>query len=189
MKLSVYSLLVAVSLGVSLASSAHAQSSSVFNSTNATGSFIQSFEGYFVSFNTNAAQAAQFENVRGTIWTGAEYQSGVNIDSVLGIEYEPWTNKNLFIGSVTRNAGIAGVIVSQEIDFGIHIKKFDTEIGLGVGGGFDFAHHSGMGDIFADIKKSVTAHTFAGLRLTEMLNFHGSTPAVPIIGPVAGFTF
>lgn len=150
-------------------------------------SFITSVEKYFSSQNTNAAEAVQFDTVRGTIWTGAEYQSGVNIDSTLCIEYRPFTN--LSVGSLTRNAGIAGTIDGEQIDLGWNINKFDTQLTLGVGGGYDFYHKDGVVAVYGEIKKALTAHTFAGMRLEEDLNFHGGTPPVPIVGVFAGFTF
>lgn len=182
-------LISVLTLATGLIAAAPAQAQST-NTTQVTpSSFFTSVESYFTAQNTNAAEAVQFDSVRGAIWTGAEYQSGVNIDSVLGIEYQPFTNLNLSIGSVTRNAAIAGTIDAEQIDLGWNINKADTQLTLGVGGGYDFHNSEGVVAVYGEVKKALTAHTYAGLRLEEDLNFRGGTPPVPIVGVFAGFTF
>jgi hypothetical protein len=152
--------------------------------------FFQDIGAYFSSFNTNLTTFTDTNNFHGVVWAGADYQSGVNIASSLGVEYPFY--KSLTAISVTRNADVAGAILSEQADLGVSITHFDTQLTLGGGLGYCFASVGDLkpglyGSIFAEAKKAMTDNTFAGMRLED--DFSGKTPNVPVLSVFVGFRF
>jgi hypothetical protein len=147
-------------------------------------SFFTTVAGYFTTFNTNLATFTDTNNFHGTVWAGADYQSGV------GVEYPFY--KGLTLVSVTRNADVAGTILSQQGDLAITITHYDTQLSLGAGLGYCFANAGDLrpglfGSVFAEAKKALTDNTFAGVRLED--DFSGKTPSIPVVSIFAGFRF
>jgi hypothetical protein len=175
--------------------SASAQTSTVFNSTNepiasappdSIPSFFSSIGNYFGHYNTNPTNAIQFASARMTLWTGADYQQGVNVDSVAGVEFRPFTNYPVSIASVTRNAAIAGTVDSEQFDVQYDINHYDTQLSLGVGGGENFLNKTPFVSVYVEVKKALTANTFAGIRAEEDVNISGSGRNVPLVAAIVG---
>lgn len=160
--------------------------------------FLNTALGYFTSHNPDLTNA--FNGI-GEAWTGADYQNEVNISSSVGLEYNLIRKPtyNLAIESVTRNAGIAGVIVSEQA--GPKFKLIvggDTEVGIFIEGGYGVSTEGdikGLHDPFAaiglDIKKALTQNTFAGLRFEQDFTFQksGLGKSNPVISAIVGFKF
>lgn len=79
--------------------------------------FFSSVGNYLTSSNPNLPIHGQAE-----IGLGLAYQSGVNIASDLSARYKisVSTNSGVLLESVTRNAGVNGVIVSEQAGFGYY---------------------------------------------------------------------
>lgn len=145
---------------------------------------------YFTSFNTNLPTFQT--NYHGCAWAGADYQSGVNIASSLGLEYGLY--KSVSVESVTRNAAIAGTILSEEVALGVNYTVYDTQLTGGAGVGDNFASvgstKSGLyGVIFAEAKKALTQTTFAGTRLEAEIQGAGKAATIPVLTVFVGFKF
>ena len=165
------------------------------NSTNAAPEqFWDTALGYFSSFNTNLTTFSA-TNWHGNVWAGADYQSGVNVASSLGVEYGFY--KSLTLESVTRNAAIAGTILSEQAGLGVNFVMFDTQLTVGGGIGDAFAavgtQPSGLyGSLFGEVKKAMTQTTFAGMRLETEVPFRskaGAAPVTPVLSVFVGFRF
>ncbi len=159
----------------------------------APGSFMGSVGLYFSSSNPSLPIKGSAE-----VSLGMAYQAGVNIASDFGIRYKfgaSTTNgsSGFFAESVTRNAGVAGVIVSEELGGGYYIipaSTPDIELSGGVLGGYRFDTEAGAATIYADVRKSLTPNTFAGVRLAyEWDSIHATAQATPVLTAETGFTF
>jgi hypothetical protein len=178
--------------------SVHAQSLSSTNAaTGGTESFStapnpQTFFGtvgdYVTSSNPNLPIRGQAE-----IALGLAYQSGVNIASDFSARYKITvsTNSGVLLESVTRNAGINGVIVSEQAGLGyyyIPVTTPDIELSAGLLGGYRFDTRSAAFTAYLDVRKSLTQNTFAGLRMAFEQDGSGS-PNAPVLTAYTGFSF
>ena len=156
--------------------------------TNATpptpDSFVKTVENYFTSFDTNLDLTFGATNYRGSVIVGADYVQSVNISSSLGISYD--IGKGFSAESTTRNAGIAGVILSQQAGIGYNLVIHDLKITGFIEPGYDFNSRQVYGAIGARLSKALTTHTFAGIGLEEHI---GSRVSTPILSVFTGFTF
>jgi hypothetical protein len=167
----------------------------------AGGSFFNSVEGYFASFNTNLD--ASTSAARGSLWTGADSIQGGNVAlaNSLGLSYNLYqpSNSPVRIGfeSVTRNSGVAGTLVSEqagpELKFIIH----DVTLTAYADGLYDFAAQDTKNakgktvsadrigvEIGLRLQKQLTEHTFAGTGIGARLPKNQQVFQV-----FAGFTF
>ena len=153
------------------------------------GNFLQSVILYFSSPGTN--QTFQ-TNDTFDIWTGAEYVNNLNTAATLGISWNAWhfapsTTGGMCLGveSQTRNAGIAGTILSQGI--GVNIQKvwYDTKLEGFFEGEKNFAINKYCGELGVRIFKALTPNTFAGFGISEFM-FGGATSKVPNMLVFAG---
>lgn len=186
MKNTIVSLTLAVALLTAGAFAASAQTAT--NQPPASpGSFFNTAESYFTTFNTNLDVTFGSTNYRGSVIIGADYVQSVNISSSLSLSYDlPFAWKGVSAESTTRNAGIAGVILSQQCGVGYNIVVHDTKLTAFMEGGYDFNASKPYVAIGARISKALTEHTFAGIGLEGHFNGHVSTPILSIF---TGFTF
>ena len=173
---------------------AAAQSITVTNASGGTTtinnpqSFFGSVGGYFTSSNTNLPFKGTAE-----IALGMAYQSGVNIASDFDARYKfaLTTNSGVLLESVTRNAGVDGVIVSEQAGIGyyyIPVSTPDLELSAGLLGGYRFDVSQGAITGYLDARKSLTENTFAGVRIAY--EYDGSaSPGSPVLTAYTGFTF
>ena len=173
---------------------AAAQSITVTNASGGTTtinnpqSFFGSVGGYFTSSNTNLPFKGTAE-----IALGMAYQSGVNIASDFDARYKfaLTTNSGVLLESVTRNAGVDGVIVSEQAGIGyyyIPVSTPDLELSAGLLGGYRFDLSQGAFTAYLDARKSLTENTFAGVRIAY--EYDGSaSPGSPVLTAYTGFTF
>ena len=173
---------------------AAAQSITVTNASGGTTtinnpqSFFGSVGGYFTSSNTNLPFKGTAE-----IALGMAYQSGVNIASDFDARYKfaLTTNSGVLLESVTRNAGVDGVIVSEQAGIGyyyIPVSTPDLELSAGLLGGYRFDISQGAFTAYLDARKSLTENTFAGVRIAY--EYDGSaSPGSPVLTAYTGFTF
>jgi hypothetical protein len=173
---------------------AAAQSITVTNASGGTTtinnpqSFFGSVGGYFTSSNTNLPFKGTAE-----IALGMAYQSGVNIASDFDARYKfaLTTNSGVLLESVTRNAGVDGVIVSEQAGIGyyyIPVSTPDLELSAGLLGGYRFDVSQGAFTAYLDARKSLTENTFAGMRIAY--EYDGSaSPGSPVLTAYTGFTF
>jgi hypothetical protein len=151
-------------------------------------SFFGSVGGYFTSSNTNLPFKGTAE-----IALGMAYQSGVNIASDFDARYKfaITTNSGVLLESATRNAGVDGVIVSEQAGIGyyyIPVSTPDLELSAGLLGGYRFDISQGAFTAYLDARKSLTENTFAGVRIAY--EYDGSaSPGSPVLTAYTGFTF
>ena len=153
--------------------------------------FLTTAVGYVSSFNTNYnfTTNSQYE-----VWTGVSYQSGVNLGAVIGAEAKPFKSVPwLMLGEVSTLAPQVGTIATEEIDLGYSAHYIDTEFSFGLCG-VDKFHADGLGypaglrgGALVEIKKDLSANTYAGVRLNETFGKgHGEQPPCTFF---AGFKF
>jgi hypothetical protein len=161
-------------------------------SSNAPSSSAESFFGtvgsYFTSSNPNLP-------IKGTaeIALGLAYQSGVNIASDFDVRYKfaLGTNSGVMVESVTRNAGIDGIIVSEQAGaayYYIPAATPDMELSAGLLAGYRFDVSRVAFTAYLDARKSLTPNTFAGARLAYE-NDGDASPSAPVLTAYTGFTF
>ncbi len=187
--------MLAILAATSLAATAGAQSS--VTETNASGgtttvsnpqTFFGTVGSYFTTSNTNLPFKGTAE-----IALGLAYQSGVNIASDFDVRYKfaVTTNSGVILESVTRNAGVNGIIVSEQAGVGyyyIPVTTPDIELSAGLLGGYRFDVSRAALTAYLDARKSLTANTFAGVRLAY--EYDGSaSPNSPVLTAYTGFTF
>ena len=173
---------------------AAAQSITITNASGGTTtinnpqSFFGSVGGYFTSSNTNLPFKGTAE-----IALGMAYQSGVNIASDFDARYKfaLTPNSGILLESVTRNAGVDGVIVSEQAGIGYYylpVSTPDLELSAGLLGGYRFDVSQGAITAYFDARKSLTENTFAGVRIAY--EYDGSaSPGSPVLTAYTGFTF
>ncbi len=148
-------------------------------------SFFQSVGSYFTSNDTNL----DLSTGKAELWTGMAYQSGVNFAADLGIRYKlskPGAASGVALESVTRNAGIAGTIVSQNIGVAYCIYNHAIELSGGLDVGYRFDEYKPDLSVFLDARKALTVNTFAGLRLAVESDFRHQ-PLAPVFSVLVGF--
>jgi hypothetical protein len=150
------------------------------NADTTPGGFLSSVQNYFTTMDTNSTT---FVNRNFDLWTGAEYVQGVNTASSLGLEYK--ISGSFSFESVTRNAGIAGIILSQQGGFGYSLTRYDTKLTGYIDGGYDFNGKRPYAEVGARIKKAATKNTYFGIGISTRYP-GGRTPSV---GLFTGFTF
>lgn len=178
---------IAVLLIASACLCAQAQTNSNTSPTEQT--FLQSFEGYFGSFNTNNASTFG-TNDTFDVWTGAEYVNNQNTAASLGISWNAFKVSQETIGleSVTRNAGINGVILSQSAGVNLQKVYVDTKFEAYVDGGYDFSLKKPVAEVGARVFKALTANTYAGIGIGERFG-SGQVSSFPVLSVFAGFKF
>ena len=170
----------------------HAQSLTTTNTPPPGNNNPQTFFGtvgnYLTTSNPNLPIRGQAE-----VALGLAYQSGVNIASDFSARYKlsVTTNSGAIFESVTRNAGINGVIVSEQAGLGYFYRPAanpDIELSAGLLGGYRFDTRSAAFTAYLDARKSLTPNTFAGLRMGFEHDGSGS-PNAPVLTAYTGFTF
>ncbi len=152
------------------------------------GSFIGTVGNWFTSANTNLPVRG-----RGEVSLGMAYQSGVNIASDFSVRFKfPLSVRSgVFAETVTRNAGINGIIVSEQIGMGgylIPASSPDIELSAGLLGGIRMDQHTAAFTLYGDARKMLTPNTFAGLRLAYEQD-GAAIPSAPVLTVCTGFTF
>ncbi len=134
------------------------------------GTFFGSVSQYFTSFDTNSTT---FKSNSFDLWAGADYQNNLNFANSIGVE---WQAVNLLsLESVTRNAGIAGTILSQQVGFGLNKVVYDTKLTGFVDGAYDFQLGRPFLTTGLRVKKALTVHTFAGIGIEVPFYFKGGS--------------
>src|SRR6185312_15256921 len=131
-------LLSLIGVAAMMATVSHAQTNTP------DGNFFSSVTGYFTSFNTNLE--SDVLAARGQLWTGADSLQGngtVPLANSLGLSYNVYQPSNspvrLGFESVTRNSGVAGTIVSEQIGPNLKLIIHDVTLTLAVDPLYDFA--------------------------------------------------
>jgi len=173
---------------VSANQSGRAQSLNATNPAPNPETFFGSVGNYLTSSNPSLPIRGRAE-----ISLGMAYQSGVNIASDFAARYKLTltTNSGVLFESVTRNAGINGVIVSEQIGAGYYYlppATPDIELSAILLGGYRLDNRSAAFTACLDVRKTLTANTFAGLRIGFEHDGSGS-PDAPVITAFTGFTF
>lgn len=167
--------------------------------TNTPPNFFQSIGSYFTSFNTN--DLATFGQHKVQIATGVDSLQGngtVPLANSLRVSYnliQPDITSSNTTGfvlgpeEVTRNSGVAGTIVSQQLGFKAGFVVVDTEIDGYIDGGYNLFDNPNAGQkLYCEfglrVQKALTVNTFAGIGIAEQ------APINRQIGQVfAGFSF
>lgn len=154
--------------------------------TNAVPYFWDTAVQWFTSLNTNSTT---WTTDRGSIWAGADYVSGLNTAATLGGSF------NLFGNVEARgeilNAGIAGTIDSLHGGFGYHISTADVRVTPFLLGGYDFVQRKPYVSPGIELRKAMTARTFAylGLDVPIFFNHNAGSDLIPRVSTGVGFTF
>jgi hypothetical protein len=177
-------IIAAIAIAVSLTAAAFGQTSS-----NPATSFLGSVGDYFTSFNTNQP-IRHADGIQA--WTGADYQNGLNFAQEIGVS-KAWGNvSNAFAFTtegVVRDAGIGGILVDGNFGPGIAYYHFDTQVSAGVDGGYNFSESKPDVEIYGDVRKSLSANTWAGMRLAYVKVIGDKGPDYPVVALTAGFGF
>lgn len=161
------------------------------------GTFFNSVAQFFTGFDTNSTT---FLTDTVDIWAGADTVNNQNMAASLGIEFLPLhSSSNSFLAalsveSVTRNATVAGTIVSEQAGFGYNFTHFDTRITGYLDGGYRFDTRQGYLAPGIRIKKALTENTYmgVGLELPIYLNHDNGQPSgapSPTPSVFTGFKF
>lgn len=143
-------------------------------------SFFSSVGSYFTSFNTNLTT---FQTDKMNLSAGMDYQNGLNISANLLLEYN--AIGKISLESETRNASIAGTIVSQQAGLGLNFVLHDVKLTLYADGGYDFRDQKPFAEIGSRLKKALTEHTYMGLGIGARI----SKQPAPVLTVFTGFTF
>lgn len=151
-----------------------------------SGSFFETAQNYFTSFNTNLDSTFALE--RGEFWTSVDsiQGAGVPLTDGLGISYNVW--KQISAESITRIAGVQGGIVSQSVGLGLSFIVHDAKITLYADGVYLMNQRPGetkaCAEIGLHVKKALSEHTFAFIGIGAQLPKNSQ-----IFSAGAGFTF
>lgn len=155
---------------------------------------ISGIGDYFSSVNTNLSwDATPF-----SLWTGVNYQSGVNTSAEIGASYDLWkptasataTTKLAIAPEVTlRNAGIAGTIVSGQGGIGLSIEHYDLKLTGYLDGGYYLPANSPMFEIGGRVLKKITISTHAGVGLSFDHYFKQGNQNTPTVTTFVGWDF
>ena len=133
------------------------------------GTFFNTVGQYFTSFNTNLAGTFQAKT---TLWTGVDSVQGGNSSLVneIGLSYAIYGP--LSLESITRDGGVAGTLVSQQVGFGANFVLIDTRLTAYADAGYRLDSPSTVkfrdnlyGEVGLRIAKALTEHTFAWVGL------------------------
>lgn len=151
--------------------------------------FFNSIGSYFTSMDTNSTtfhKANEFD-----VSLGADYVNNANVSSSLNIRYGLYAlgTNGLTLGleSVTRNAGIAGVIQSQQLGLTLSKAIYDVKITGFLEPGYNFPLHHSYAEIGAEAAKALTPNTYSFIRLGTDISARNNGSVV-VSGGV-GFTF
>jgi hypothetical protein len=150
-------------------------------------SFFGSVGSYLTSSDTNLPAASSIE-----VSLGAAYQGGVNVSSDIDLRWKiggATNTSGFYIESDTDNAGIAGIIVSEEIGGGYFIDKNDIEISAGIRGGYRFDESNGAIGANVRFLKMMTVNTYSGMELAVEFSGDNTAARVPRINLFTGFKF
>jgi len=144
-----------------------------------SGGVIGDVLGYFTSFNTNLDDCFGAKDF--TVWTGASsIQGGVNpLVNDIGLSYDLWrptpaagsaTSTAISLESITRNSGVAGLLVSEQGGAGFSIILHDVRATAFLHGGYAFAGSASKSDRFfgeagVRVFKALGHNFFAGVGL------------------------
>ena len=125
---------------------------------------IGSIFGYFGSFNTNLPVGTPMLS----LWAGADTVDNQEMAASMGVEFMPFaTSTNAFLSglsveSVTRNATVAGTVLSEQAGIGWSITHVDTRLTgyIDIGDRFDTKQVYFVPGL--RVKKMLTSNTFAG---------------------------
>jgi hypothetical protein len=111
----------------------------------------------------------------------------------LGLDYKIW--KQVAVESVTRNSGIAGTLVSQQLGLNLSFVIVDTKLTLYGDGGYEFADFPGAvvqpktrdrlyGEFGLRVAKALTLHTYTQIGIGVQL-----PKSAQVFMAAVGFTF
>ena len=161
------------------------------------GTFYNSVAQYFSAFDTNSTT---FTTDTFDLWAGADTVNNQNLAASLGLEILPFRSSSnsvisvLSCESVTRNATVAGTIVSEQAGFGYNLTHFDTRLTGYVDAGYRFDTRQAYITPGLRVKKALTENTYAGVGIELPVYFnHGvgqsaGAPA-PTLSVFTGFKF
>lgn len=128
--------------------------------------FPQTVVQYFTSHNTNLHT---FDTDKLEVNIGADYVNNINTASSLGVQYLP--KRWLLVESITKNAGIAGTILSQQAGAGVTVNYYDVRLSAILDLGYDFSFRRGFAEPRFEAKKAATDNTFFGVSIGPKIFF------------------
>jgi hypothetical protein len=150
--------------------------------------FFSGLGSYFTSVNTNLT----WTNTPASLWTGVNYQAGVNTSAELGASYDLWKPSPAFAlapEGIVRNAGVAGTVVSGQAGAGISLFHYDLKVTGYLDGGYNSPLNSGFVEFGARLEKKMTVSTHAGIGLAWQKLFHGPAQNTPTVTAHLGWDF
>jgi len=152
------------------------------------GSFVNTVQSYFTSFNTNLD--GTFASSKGSLWTGVNSIQGgsVNLANEIGLSYTIY--KQVAAENVVRNSGVAGTLVSEQIGLNLGLVVHDTRLAVYADGGYqlDSSSNKNTDKFYAELglraEKALSEHTFAWVGIGAQLPKN-----TQVFSAGAGFTF
>jgi len=187
------SLLAACAILATAGYSSQAQSTT--NAAPSVPGFVTQFGDYLTTVNTNY----NYQPV--SMWTAAVYQNNVNVSDEVGVSWDLWeqnVNGGLFaaVESRTRNAGIAGTVVSEGGGMEFGYMKYSLKVGVFGDGVYVTSQAAtltskakggyGAGEVGLFVNQMFSSTAGAGLFVSLQT---GARPLYPLIGANLNFSF
>jgi len=163
-------------LGLALAAPAqtNAPAMAATNAAPTEGTFLNTAFNYFTAFNTNLD--GTFGAHRGSLFTGVDsiQGAGVNMANSIGLSYDLYAGTNnlrLSAESVTRNSGVAGTLLSEQVGLGVSFIVHDAKITAYADGGYWIYDEPDRyyAEIGLRAQKALTEHTYAWVAAAAQL--------------------
>jgi hypothetical protein len=136
-------------------------------------------EYWLTHFSTNT-----WSGTHGWIQTGAAYENQLQFADAVEVGFKVYsasTNSGLALDDQLLTAGIAGTIVSDELDVAWYYDVHDLQLLAGAGGGYDRSSERVFPGFFAEGQKKTSANTHLYLRAG--MQYEGKkTPGMVILG-------
>ena len=145
--------------------------------------FFTSAEQYLTSFNTNYT----FTGVTFEMATGYKQVTGVGAASVIDAQYDI---NRFHIVTAFQFSGVGSVVNAEEAGIGYDIVEYyDTVLEVNILAGYDSNVRGAEIEPKVDIKKKLTANTFAETGISLPVYFNQRFNNTPSFYLEAGFTF
>jgi len=150
------------------------------------GTFFNSLEGYFASFNTNLDSTFATERLEVATGVDSVQNGSVPLANSLRLSYAVYQPSNgvtqVSIENVVDNSGLAGTIVSEQAGIGFGFIVHDTKLTGYLDGLYDFNPQTSVNkkgktvtdsaigaEVGVRVEKAMTLHTFSGIGLGVVL--------------------
>ena len=141
-------------------------------------------ETWATSFNTNLTT---FTASKLDLWTGMNYQHGLNVSAEIGGQYNLWGPVS--VEAIARNVGVGGDLMSGQGGIGVHVIHYDLKVTGYVDGGFNAVDGAGYVEAGVRFQKAISQSTFLLLGVGVDGEFHKTAGINTVITVGVGASF